>query len=227
MKHLHLFQIFCLATLSILPTTLKAQPYSTPARHPITRRAFDDIVLEKSRRHCLFARCSHTKEQGSLLIDLGHEEGSTLLHYAAQGYNPTIVSELLNAGAATNLANRNGMLPIHLAAMNPMLSILRAFIENERAIDLSAKMHAPTRRVPNLRGATPLEIALQTHLDGHVLLLLEHNVPVPPGLQRKVDLVHAFRAQLEIARPLPHRPNSRLLEEAKWPDQKRPCRSDD
>ncbi len=94
-------------------------------------------------------------------------DGSTALHWAADGGDPGIVGLLIGAGADVNAANRYGVRPLTLACENGQAAVI------ERLLNAGADPNASL-----LGGQTPLMTAARTGKVDAVKVLLAHGATV-------------------------------------------------
>jgi cytohesin len=102
------------------------------------------------------------------LISSKSKEGTTLLHYAAEGGSSKDVVELLiGKGADVNAKNKDGMTPLHWAAIHHHEDIMESLLAKGADVDPR-----------NLAGWTPLGYAVEPRDYDIAKLLLAHGASV-------------------------------------------------
>jgi ankyrin repeat protein len=112
-------------------------------------------------------------------VDAVEGDGSTALHWAAQGDDGDLVEALLEAGASPNAATRFGVTPLELASNNGNRDLI------DRLVTAGADPNSVSRE-----GQTPLMSAARAGRVDAVEALLEHGA--------KVDAAEAWRGQTAL-----------------------------
>ncbi len=118
------------------------------------------------------------------LAQIGHYiyEDDTALHVAAASYRPTMVRQLIDAGARVRARNRRGSEPLHSAAVgnptSPRWDPIAQAATIVCLIDAGADPNAQ-----NMDGTTPLHRAVRTRCTAAVRTLLEHGAD--PAIRTK------------------------------------------
>jgi ankyrin repeat protein len=127
-------------------------------------------------------------------VDAVEGDGSTALHWAAQGNDGELVEALLEAGASPNAATRFGVTPLELAGNNGN----RAMIE--RLVAAGADPNSVSRE-----GQTPLMSAARAGRVDAVQALLEHGARVDAAEEWRGQtalMLAAGEGHVEVARTL-------------------------
>ena len=138
----------------VLLTAAMAAGQQTPI--PLIEAIQDD---DQERIQALLGQRSNVNESAA--------DGTTALHWAAHQNNEVVVSQLLEAGAAVDVASRYGITPLTLAATNGTPTLIRTLLEaGANANHTSGE------------GETLLMTATRTGVVAAIELLLEHGAEV-------------------------------------------------
>ena len=86
-----------------------------------------DIIVSQGHKHVVKALASEYKAQ----VNVQSNQGTTPLYHACEGGRYSITKTLLEAGADTELGQKDGRKPIHGAVRLLLLFITFAYLDDE------------------------------------------------------------------------------------------------
>ena len=108
----------------------------------------------------------------------GNPQGSTVLHYAANGGCFEILSLLIEAGVNVNVTNTSGYTPLHWAALgDEYIELVELLLKAGAAVNVRAKEVLSSAS----GGGTPFDVALKNINCRVWPLFLRAGAEIPPG----------------------------------------------